>query len=87
VQLSEVDELRNPGDPAMPTSKDLISRALSEAKLKPHSAYWRGYIRGLWKGNYGQDLRPGEELGDGYSRGLGDGYHAGLVADIEKESN
>jgi hypothetical protein len=71
----------------MPTFEELMKQALERAKIEPGSDYWRGYIRGLCKGHYGRDISSSDELGDGYRNGHGDGYFAGLLADLEKESN
>jgi hypothetical protein len=65
-----------------------MKQALVQAKRDTaRSPYWRGYIHGLWRGHYGQDISPGDELGDDYSNGHGDGYFAGQMADVEKEAN
>jgi hypothetical protein len=71
----------------MPTFEEPVKEALSKAKLKPDSDYWRGYIHGLWRGHYGQDIGSADERTQDYRSGHGDGYFAGLMAAIEKEAN
>ena len=78
----------------MPTFEELLIYAEKMLKKDPARAdYWAGYIRGLHRGHYGHDSGLDEEPewqveeSESYSRGHGDGYHAGSMAGVEGRLN
>jgi hypothetical protein len=80
----------SPLEPPTPTFEQLFSHAEKMRRAEPaNTDYWDRYIRGLYRGHYGHDVALDEEHewqveeNEQYANGHGDGYHAGLMAEVD----